>query len=1036
MAWRNRSEHRANVQSVPSRGAAVSNALHYEPTRMGSHQDALASVVCFGHIPPTCFNMPVQINQWPSVPGGQNAPVLGSKQESRMAEGAKNLRVSCQGINICTLNCRSLSTEDRLLELEEELQHITWDIVGLSEVRRKGEDFLDLKSGNMFYYQGTDNGRCSGVGFLVSKNIKNNVIKATSFSDRVAMLTIKLSKRYNAEIIQVYAPTSTYEDQVIEKFYEDIVKALSQTRRHNLRIIMGDFNARIGTRHSNEQVVGAFGKGIRDERGHRLIEFAECEKFYVMNSFFKKNPKKKWTWRSPNGGTSEIDYILTDKKYTVTDCAVINRFNSGSDHRLVRCKVKFRIAAERQKMVQILKKRIQPDLLKAKNQEFQLELKNRFQLLEDTEDINEFTANFVNVVLESAENVSGLQGDKPIKKISEGTKQLMEKRRKMKYNKENNIAKVEFSELCKTLRKKIVEDTRKFNCHMIQQAIEENKSLKTAKRKLMIGRKRILALKTKNGKITRNQDHILKEAANFYSELYSSPEEIRDTSTPSNTNNIPAILKEEVAAAIKEMRKGKASGEDKLTVDILKEAGNETIEVITKLFNKCITLCDVPKDWKNAIIILLFKKGEKEDIRNYRPISLLSVLYKILMKVLTNRLQKQLDAVQPKEQAGFRSGFSTIDHIHTIREIIERSNEFELPLCMAFVDYEKAFDSVSSLAVIEALRQSNIDSGYIQLIGNIYKEATAKLKLHKTSNAFKIRKGVRQGDTISPKLFNAVLQEIFKKLNWEEKGIKIDGEFINHLRFADDIVLLASTFEELQEMLQELNKESKRVGLKMNLSKTKTMSNAFISPQKITIGMDELEAVCSYTYLGQVITMNGSIMEEINNRVKLAWRAFGRNSAIFKSGLPICLKRKVFDQCILPVLTYASETWTLTNRTVRKLQTTQRSMERCMLGFTRRDRKRNTWIREQTKVTDVICRVKKLKWNWVGHLARRNDDRWTTKVLYWIPRDKKRPRKRPQSRWRDEIVKFVGAEWRRSAENRAGWKHLGEAFILQWIDNG
>ena len=281
-----------------------------------------------------------------------------------------------------------------------------------------------------------------------------------------------------------------------------------------------------------------------------------------------------------------------------------------------------------------------------------------------------------------------------------------------------------------------------------------------------------------------------------------------------------------------------------------------------------------------------------------------------------------------------------------------------------------------------------------------------------------------------------MLQEIFKKLNWEEKGIKIDGEFINHLRFADDIVLLASTFEELQEMLQELNKESKRVGLKMNLSKTKTMSNAFITPQKITIGMDELEAVCSYTYLGQVITMNGSIMEEINNRVKLAWRAFGRNSAIFKSGLPICLKRKVFDQCILPVLTYASETWTLTNRTIRKLQTTQRSMERCMLGFTRRNRKRNTWIREQTKVTDVICRVKKLKWNWVGHLARRNDDRWTTKVLYWIPRDKKRPRKRPQSRWRDEIVKFVGAEWRRRAENRAGWKHLGEAVILQWIDNG
>ena len=65
-----------------------------------------------------------------------------------------------------------MSSEDRLLELQEELQYIKWDIVGLREVRRKVEDLLDLKSGNMLYYQGTDNGRCSGVGFLINKTPK------------------------------------------------------------------------------------------------------------------------------------------------------------------------------------------------------------------------------------------------------------------------------------------------------------------------------------------------------------------------------------------------------------------------------------------------------------------------------------------------------------------------------------------------------------------------------------------------------------------------------------------------------------------------------------------------------------------------------------------------------------------------------------------------------------------------------------------------------------------------------------------------
>ena len=87
--------------------------------------------------------------------------------------------------------------------------------------------------------------------------------------------------------------------------------------------------------------------------------------------------------------------------------------------------------------------------------------------------------------------------------------------------------------------------------------------------------------------------------------------------------------------------------------------------------------------------------------------------------------------------------------------------------------------------------------------------------------------------------------------------------------------------------------------------------------------------------------MDGSILEEINNKVKLAWKAFRRNSIFLKSGLPTCLEGKVFDQRFLLVLTYASETWTITDKTLRKHQTTQRSMKRYMIEFISRDRKRN-----------------------------------------------------------------------------------------------
>ena len=180
------------------------------------------------------------------------------------------------------------------------------------------------------------------------------------------------------------------------------------------------------------------------------------------------------------------------------------------------------------------------------------------------------------------------------------------------------------------------------------------------------------------------------------------------------------------------------------------------MKFLLNLFNKCISFCDVPKDWKNVINFLLFEKGEKESIRNPRLISLLSTLYKILMKVFINLLQKQLDAIQLKKQAGFCNVFSTIDHIYAIREINERSNEFELPLCVAFVDYVKAFNSATSLAVMYAIKISNIDSEFALL--ETFIEAAAKLNLHKTSDTFSIRNCVSQVNTISPKLFNAVLQ--------------------------------------------------------------------------------------------------------------------------------------------------------------------------------------------------------------------------------------------------------------------------------------
>ena len=205
---------------------------------------------------------------------------------------------------------------------------------------------------------------------------------------------------------------------------------------------------------------------------------------------------------------------------------------------------------------------------------------------------------------------------------------------------------------------------------------------------------------------------------------------------------------------------------------------------------------------------LFFKKGNRKYIKNYSPICLLSNMYKLFTKIITTRLEKKLDESQPREQAWFRSKYSTTDHIHAINQLKEKCRECNIQLCVAFVDYEKAFDSVETQTI---LQEQGIEDVYIEILKDIYTDSSVTVHLHKESEKIRIKRGVRQGDTISPMLFTATLESIFRRLNWENKGVKIDGEFLSNLRFADDIFICTETPQELQQMLQELSDESRRI---------------------------------------------------------------------------------------------------------------------------------------------------------------------------------------------------------------------------------
>ena len=245
-----------------------------------------------------------------------------------------------------------------------------------------------------------------------------------------------------------------------------------------------------------------------------------------------------------------------------------------------------------------------------------------------------------------------------------------------------------------------------------------------------------------------------------------------------------------------------------------------------------------------------------------------------------------------------------------------------------------------------------------------------------------LQRGVRQGDVISPKLFTTALEDVLKLLDWTGLGININGEYITHLRFADDIVVMAESMEDLGTMLNDLSRVSQLVGLQMNMDKTKVMSNAHVIPVPVLVGNAILEVVDHYVYLGQTVQLGRSNFEkEISRRIQLGWGAFGKLKRIFSSNIPQCLKTQVYDQCVSPVMTYGTETWSLNVGLISRLKVAQRAMERAMLGISLRDRIRNTKIRRRTGVTDIARRINTLKWQWAGHIARRTDNRWGRKVF-------------------------------------------------------
>ncbi|CAG4935954.1 unnamed protein product [Parnassius apollo] len=226
---------------------------------------------------------------------------------------------------------------------------------------------------------------------------------------------------------------------------------------------------------------------------------------------------------------------------------------------------------------------------------------------------------------------------------------------------------------------------------------------------------------------------------------------------------------------MKSMKAVKAPGYDRVSLEMLR-AGEEVVAgLLHTLFNLCWELKRVPVDWCKAVIVPVYKgKGSQQDCKNYRGISLLSIVGKLYAKVLNERAMKETDGKIWDVQAGFRKGMGCTDQVFSMRMIAEKFLAKNQKVFCAFMDLEKAYDRVDRDLLWQTLNSFGLGAGLIQALESLYRDSSACVRINGVySDWFDIHKGVRQGCVASPWLFNLFMDSCLQNLKVEECGLRM-----------------------------------------------------------------------------------------------------------------------------------------------------------------------------------------------------------------------------------------------------------------------
>jgi hypothetical protein len=407
---------------------------------------------------------------------------------------------------------------------------------------------------------------------------------------------------------------------------------------------------------------------------------------------------------------------------------------------------------------------------------------------------------------------------------------------------------------------------------------------------------------------------------------------------------------EELRRALSTMKNHTAPGPDGIPIEAYRCP--KVQEDVLRILNGALDTEDLPHDLTGGTLTPIYKKkGSAKEPVNYRPIVLLCIALKLVHKMILLRLRASVDRHLLPCQAAYRIGHATTMNMIALHELAERSRTTNCPLYEVFTDFTAAFDSVKREHLFELLRLWGVPLRLLDFIRRSHEQQHLYVRFDGVVDDVPInpKRGVMQGDTLAPFLFIMVIDQILRKLP-AHCGALVDSTGtksrpndvrIPALAYADDVILLANSQEDAQQLLTAFETAANQLGLHLNTKKGKT-EVLIIAHDSVRATLPPLDLKCnagtvgytsSYKYLGWNVhdSPKNSWKADLSKRIGHAWGVLKKHARLWRSRAPQHVKLRLAQALILPVLTYAATTYPLTQTVLLALQVATNKLLRVAL---------------------------------------------------------------------------------------------------------